>query len=140
MIEKLPKAVIDTNVLISAACWPRSTPGRAFRQAALRTTLLRSSEVLEEFESVLRRSMFDRYVPLDRRPNFFANFVELAESITVTDRIQARRHPPDDKFLSLAVSGNADFILTGDDDLLALHPFQGIDVLKPTDYLARYAG
>ncbi|MDQ2924530.1 MAG: putative toxin-antitoxin system toxin component, PIN family [Acidobacteriota bacterium] len=76
----------------------------------------------------------------NRRLNFFANFVELAESITVTDRIQACRHPPDDKFLSLAVSGNADFILTGDDDLLALHPFQGIDILKPADYLARYAG
>jgi len=45
------------------------------------------------------------------------------------------RDPKDDKFLALALTGKADFILTGDDDLLSLHPFRGIDILNPRQYL-----
>jgi uncharacterized protein len=74
---------------------------------------------------------------LDQRLIFFRNFVALAEPVIITTHIIACRHPPDDKFLSLAVSGNADLILTGDKDLLVLHPFRGIDILNPTDYLSR---
>jgi len=68
----------------------------------------------------------------------FLNAVIAAMQPTVISRaITACRHPKNDKFLSLAVSGNADLILTGDKDLLLLHPFRGIDILNPTDYLSR---
>jgi predicted nucleic acid-binding protein len=40
------------------------------------------------------------------------------------------------KFLELALAGRADFLLTGDADLLALHPFRGTTTLTPTAYLA----
>ena len=39
-------------------------------------------------------------------------------------------------FLELAVNGNADFIITGDADLISLHPFRGIAILNPTAYLS----
>jgi predicted nucleic acid-binding protein len=42
-----------------------------------------------------------------------------------------------DKFLALALAGHADFILTGDQDLLILHPFHNIDILTPRQYLDR---
>jgi predicted nucleic acid-binding protein len=49
--------------------------------------------------------------------------------------IQACRDPRDDKFLEVAVHGQSDLIVTGDGDLLALHPFRGIDILAPAAYL-----
>ena len=41
----------------------------------------------------------------------------------------------DDKFLTLAVAAQADYIISGDADLLVLHPFQGIHIIKPADFL-----
>jgi predicted nucleic acid-binding protein len=55
--------------------------------------------------------------------------------IPVIENIQVCTDPKDDKFLSLAVSGNATLILTSDDHLLRLNPFRGIAILKPTDFL-----
>jgi putative PIN family toxin of toxin-antitoxin system len=49
--------------------------------------------------------------------------------------IRACRDPRDDKFLEVAVHGRADVIVTGDTELLALHPFRGFAILTPTDYL-----
>ena len=49
--------------------------------------------------------------------------------------IRACRDPKDDKFLEVAVHGSADVIVTGDSDLLDLHPFRGIAILTPADYL-----
>jgi uncharacterized protein len=47
----------------------------------------------------------------------------------------ACRDPTDDKFLELAVNGNADIVLTGDADLLALNPFRGIPIVAPGSFI-----
>ena len=43
----------------------------------------------------------------------------------------------DDKFLSVAVSENESLIFTGDNDVLAIHPFLGVKVVSPSAYLKR---
>lgn len=48
----------------------------------------------------------------------------------------ACRDPRDDKFLSLAISGHAEILITGDADLLSMHPFRGITILSPADFLS----
>ena len=53
--------------------------------------------------------------------------------------VQACRDPRDNKFLEVAVNGRADILVSGDKDLLALHPFRGIDIITPADYLTRQA-
>jgi uncharacterized protein len=50
-------------------------------------------------------------------------------------QVQACRDPKDDKFLELAVNGNADLIVTGDQDLLVLRQFRNILISTPADYL-----
>ena len=50
-------------------------------------------------------------------------------------KIVACRDPKDDKFLDLAVSGQATHLVTGDPDLLALHPFRGIDIVTARAFL-----
>ena len=46
--------------------------------------------------------------------------------------------PSDDKFLEAAVAGNASHIISGDKHLLKLSEFQGIQILKPRDFVQRY--
>jgi uncharacterized protein len=98
--------------------------------------VLFSVETLNELRSVLLRPKFNPYSSRDDRLQFIEDFETFAIPTVVQYSIAVCRDPRDDKFLSLAVSGNADLILTGDTDLLVLHPFRGIDILSPKDYLA----
>ena len=130
------RIVIDTNVVVSAALLPRSVPRQAFDAAAARGKLLVSVTTVAELDDVLRRSKFNKYVPEERRLEFLAALVQQAEQIDVAETITACRDAKDNKFLELAVSGGASHIITGDDDLLALHPFRGIAVVTPQTFLA----
>jgi uncharacterized protein len=66
---------------------------------------------------------------------FLAVLTREAQWIDVDVQITACRDPKDDKFLSLAVCGQATHIVTGDADLLALHPFQGVQIVTPGRFL-----
>lgn len=50
------------------------------------------------------------------------------------------RDPDDDKLLETALMGDADCLVTGDGDLLAMSPFHDIPVLTPADFLERLTG
>jgi uncharacterized protein len=56
--------------------------------------------------------------------------------VDVTEEITACRDAKDNKFLELAVSGRASHLISGDGDLLAVHPFRGIAVVTPQAFLA----
>ena len=49
--------------------------------------------------------------------------------------VHACRDARDDKFLELAVSGRAAYIISGDDDLLVLHPFRDIAIMTAAEFL-----
>lgn len=60
---------------------------------------------------------------------------KVSESISKIFTITACRDPKDNKFLELAVAAKASCIITGDKDLLELHPFRGIPILTVNDFL-----
>lgn len=62
--------------------------------------------------------------------------MSIAEPVAIVQRVTACRDFRDDKFLEVTVNGNADAIVTGDHDLLALDPFGSIRIVAPVDYLA----
>ena len=70
------------------------------------------------------------------RMEFFAALVLTAENVEVNEAITVCRDPKDDKFLELAVSGQASHIISGDADLLVLHPFREVSILTPQAFLA----
>src|SRR5438552_870834 len=125
------RTVIDTNVAVSAALLPRSVPRQAFDAAASRGRLLISEATIVELEEVLRRPKFDKYVAEKKRLEFLAGLVRDAELVEIAETIRECRDPSDDKFLEAAVNGHANHIVSGDPDLLALHPFRGIVVATP---------
>lgn len=130
------RTIIDTTVAISAAMLPHSVPRQAFDAAVARDRLLMSEATVAELEEVFRRPKFDKYVAEQKRLEFLAALVRDAELVEVADAVKECRDPKDDKFLALAVSGRATHIVSGDSDLLALHPFRGVDILTPQAYLA----
>jgi len=129
------RTVIDTGVIVSALLLPRGVPRQAYDAAAARGKLLVSEETVAELDEVLLRPKFDKYVSQESRLEFLAAMVQEAEKVMVRDTITACRDAKDNKFLELAVSGNAGQIITGDQDLLVLHPFRGIAIVTPQAFL-----
>ena len=91
--------------------------------------LLRSDETEEELRSVISRPHIRRVISGTARA-WLNRALGAAESVQIVERIIACRDPKNDKFLELAVNGHADVVITGDADLLALHPFRGIHQSK----------
>jgi putative PIN family toxin of toxin-antitoxin system len=127
--------VFDTNTLVSAVLFEHSNPGQALRRSLRRGRVLLSSPTLEELAEVLQREKFERYVTAAEREEFLITFVESVLFIEPTEEIRACRDAKDDKFLELAVSGRAAYLISGDADLLALHPFRGIAIMTATEFL-----
>jgi predicted nucleic acid-binding protein len=63
----------------------------------------------------------------------------VAIRVEIIREINACRDPKDDKFLTAAVNGHADALVTGDEDLLQLHPFLGIPILTPKRFLKEWS-
>jgi putative PIN family toxin of toxin-antitoxin system len=131
------RLVADTNALVSRLLLPSSVPGRAVRKAVETGLLLVSEATMEELADVLARPKFDRYITLEDRQQFLRLLGRLAEFVPIVYPVRACRDPKDDRFLEVAINGRAALILTGDADLLALHPWEGIAILSPADYLKR---
>ncbi|MDJ1171615.1 putative toxin-antitoxin system toxin component, PIN family [Roseofilum sp. BLCC_M154] len=131
--------VIDTNVLISALLFKFSVPFRAIALAEKQGIILYSEATLKELERVLNRSKFDKYLSQEERQVFLLKFIGSSQLVNITEKISVCRDEKDNKFLELAVSGNANLILTGDLDLLVLNPFQSIEILTPEQFIDRFA-
>ena len=97
-----------------------------------------SEDTLTELVDVLARPKFDRYVSLADRQQFIRLLGHCARHSHHATHHGVPR-PQGRQILDIALNGDARMILTGDNDLLELHPFHGIEILKPADFLNRPA-
>lgn len=134
---KTNQFVFDTNVIVSALMFPRSLPRQVFNFAYATGKILVSSATIRELEEILSRQKFEKYFSAEDRIQFIFKFFADAEIIEIRETISACRDPKDDKFLEVAVNGRADYLITGDRDLLVLHPFRNIQILTPADFLTK---
>ena len=109
-------------------------PRQAFLKVRATTELVMSQAVFDEVHDVLHRPRLARYVDAELRADLLDQLVTATlwfePSHTVTDC----RDAADNKYLELAAA--ADAIVSSDADLLCLHPWRGIPILRPADYLA----
>lgn len=127
--------VFDTNAVVSALLLKKSVVRQALDKALEQGKLLVSQATIEELNQVLRRGGFDKYVLEEERIEFITVLVREAILVDIVETITECRDPKDNKFLELAISGRATCIVSGDDDLLSLHPFRGIPILTPRQFL-----
>lgn len=132
------RLVFDTNIIISALLFEGSKPFQAFLIGLEKGEILFSFSTLTELQEVLWRKKFDQYLTQEERKQFIASFVLYGTPVEPDERITECRDPKDNKFLELAVSGKADFIISGDEDLLILNPFRNIPILTPQQFIETY--
>lgn len=131
--------VFDTNCLISAALVRNSTNRKALFKAIDTGILAISNETLHELTDVIFRKKFDRYFFDDKERWAVIEEVEAHSKLFVPKiSITACRDPKDNKFLELAITAKASCIITGDTDLLILHPFRNIPILNTSDFLSNF--
>jgi len=129
------RVVVDTNALISRLLLPDSVPARAVHEVVTGAILLSSEATIAELAEVLAREKFDSYVSVAERQQFLRLLIRVTEVVPITHTVRACRDPRDDKFLELAVNGEATVIVTGDKDLLSLHHFRDIPIVTPASYI-----
>lgn len=129
--------VFDTNVLVSATLVKNSVNALAIDKAIALGRIAMSLETLDEFSSVIFRKKFDRYFEdIQERFELLEHIGEHILFVTPTETIQACRDPKDNMFLELAGASNASVLITGDPDLLVMHPFRNIPIVNATDFLS----
>ena len=139
---KAERLVIDSNVWIAALISSAGT-ARQFLDAVLDQgiDILMSEATFAELVSRLDRPKFDRYREPQAWNLFLSELVELVLWYEDTGTAAGiSRDSDDDKFLALAVTGQADAIISGDRDLLELLTHEGIPVLTPAQYLEQLRG
>ena len=134
------RAVIDTNVLVSALLW--NGPPHAL-MANVREGLLEiaiSPVLLAELSTVIGRSKFNAILVRaeSTREQILTEIRNLAEVIEPPPFPQpVCRDPDDDAVLALAIAAQVDWIISGDDDLLSLRSYAGIAIISPVEALAK---
>lgn len=127
--------VFDTNTLVSAFLFRTSVPTSAYNKAKELGKLIASVDTYDEFWDVFLRPKFEKYVLMEDRLIAIGQLKEILVFHRITEIITDCRDPKDNKFLELAVVAKASCIITGDDDLLVLHPFRRIPILNALDFL-----
>ncbi|WRH68052.1 MAG: putative toxin-antitoxin system toxin component, PIN family [Planktothrix sp. GU0601_MAG3] len=136
-MDKL-RFVIDTNVLVSSILIASSPSDRALKKVRSLGDILFAETTFQELQEILNRPKFDRYVSFNIRLQFLAKIKLESEEVTIIENIKICRDEKDDKFLEVAVNGNANYLITGDKDLLVLNPFRDINIIAVNEFLTRF--
>ena len=134
-----PRVVFDTNGLISAALRELGKPRKTLNWVSRSGVLLFSEETFQELERTLYKPRLLRLLEEYQRRAFLdwmrmrGNFIEVMETV------RACSDPDDDKFLELALSGLADYIVTGNIKDFPPSPFEGIPIIRPAVFVETFA-
>jgi uncharacterized protein len=127
--------VFDASALVSAALKVDGVPERALLRAEETDVFALSAAVEAEIAGVLARPKFARAVSPERRERLLEILRGAAIWFEPAVRVTDCRDPKDNKYLELALAAGAETIVSSDDDLLVLHPWRGVRILRPADYL-----
>lgn len=136
--ESKPRIIIDTNVIVSGILFKGQTIRRLLLLALNEYQLIFSQVTWDELASVLQRDGFERNMPLGARLRVLAELASLVDVVPTTSLVTDCRDPKDNKFLSLALDAGASVIVTGDADLKVLHPYRGIEIRSPAEFMLRH--
>lgn len=132
------RVVVDTNVFVSAFLGSKNAKLIIRDIFTGQYSLIMSHEQLQEIKTVLLRPKFSKYI----HPNELDELIGLLSlKILVPSnygKVKDCRDEKDNMILETAIYGNADFIITGDEDLLVLNPYRWIKVLSPIAFIKKF--
>ncbi len=123
------RVVIDTNIWISFLIG-KSLTGLSEAIISDQILVLFSDDLFRELIEVLKRPKFKKYFSESSIENLIALLYEKVELVEVINNFDDCRDTKDNFLLDLSVSGHADYLVTGDTDLLILNPFHGVEIIS----------
>ena len=133
------RAVLDTNLLVSYLLTHRPPIATLIDQHLVQEhfVLITGAVLLEELDRVLRYPRLHRYYSEKTRLRYVALIAALSDMFELPESVpRICRDPDDDWVIACAVVGEADVIVSGDRDLLALERVGAIPVLSAAQFLA----
>jgi len=128
------RVVLDANVVVSGIFWA-GPPFRVLRLWANdRIQALASAGILQEYAETLR-TLGERQKKADLASLWAAFIFNHATLIDVHSRVDACRDPDDNKYLDCAIDGGAEYLVSGDRDLLDLKSFRDVAIVSPRTFL-----
>lgn len=132
----MTRVILDTNLWISYFLRSGNSPlTRLIEHEQL--IFLWSEDLIEELIQVSQRDKFRKYIPIDQLTSILGHLQSKSELVDVQSAVKLCRDPADDFLLSLAKDGKADFLITGDKDLLALSQISSTQILTLTTFIEK---
>jgi uncharacterized protein len=128
--------VFDTSTLIGCCITPHGKPAQALAYALRQHVLAISHATQAELVEVFNRDKFNAWRAKEQRLVFLNAILKSAQMLEVVQRVTDCRDPKDNKFLELALSAKASALVSSNSDLLVLHPYRGIPIVTPANFLA----
>lgn len=134
------RALIDTNVLVSYLLTPNPQGTIASIVIAAfegKYTLLISEALATELGNTIRgRKQLAKRISVEQAEKFIEVLRVIAEPVSeISESIPSvTRDPKDDYLLAYALLGRADYLVTGDDDLLVLGEIEGVKIVPPVEF------
>lgn len=131
------KAVVDTQLFLRAAINPQSLPAKLIFELKTHYQLIISDDIVAEVREVLYRPKIRAKFPhlTDTIAETILALLANAENVHVEEVLPISRDPKDDIFLACAKASGAHFIVTEDQDLLVLHPYENVSIINALDFL-----
>ena len=132
-LRRKTKIIIDTNLWISfLICGEYEKMDFLFSSGRL--CLLFSERLFAEFIGVARREKFRKYFSENDIDALSIKMKKVAKIVQTTSCQTQCRDPKDNFLLELAVDGKADYLITGDNDLLVLKTFEKTKIVTITEF------
>ena len=129
------RVIIDTNVLISGTFWS-GKPKILLNKARHREIASVTSEILlNEVKEILTREDKPFRLSMSEANRIISSIRDISDVILPKSKVSVCRDEDDNRVLECALDGNAEYIVTGDTDLLDLREYQGIYILNVADFL-----
>lgn len=138
--EPSRRVVIDTHVWISTALVPTGVPAQVVAHVLAHGVPVITKDTVAELRSHLWKPKFDRYITLEQRQALLHDLEACAFWAEVPSTIRQQRFsrdPDDDPFIHAALASQAQWLVTGDDDLLVLASTLPFAIIKPAQALVQ---
>lgn len=135
MAAKKIRVILDTNWYVSATINKKSR--RIIYELLTNTNfiILFSNEILKEFNQVIIRPKFKNIINQQQVTRFINLIIYKIENIEIKSKTEGSRDPNDNFLLSLCIDGKADYLVTGDMDLLVLQKIGSTQITTLSDFL-----
>ena len=133
MKAKSIKVIFDTNVLISFLIGKLLAFIKDYISSG-KITIVTTGQLLKEIKEVTSRERLKKYFPQESVTELLELLETIAEKVEIKPTHFISRDPKDNFLLVLIDFSKADYLVTGDKDLLVLNPFKSATILTPANF------